>query len=508
VAGTPLTRSRISTSIPPTASQPDQADKRKRAGVLWRTRVDPKWMRGVFAWVALSNGAIVVVDVDDYDATCRGPNSAAKRGNLFLHPDETPYELERRDLSTPPPEYYPRTVRRHHPRSLRMLIPDVVPVMTLSSLSRFDTVLSNDPTTATGAINPHLAGLVQQVAGDTRPTSLLPSPDNPYAFSTEGWAVTYEGALPGFNGAYGALLEEGGRLVFKDPAVGFCRKGVESDGDIANHDVVQLLDEVCTFTRCSTAEKQKCLEVFGEINATPLSRNRSLVVDKAFEGQLTIANKHFVRTGGPDDFVLADGAPDVNLLRTCFGDNIDGKRVLPLLRYQIRSSNSWVVVGGTTGFLHRKIADPASTDRACIEDLAKPRVLNGRAYEIAPLNAAARLQRAPYEDNANVVGDVCNRFMNPTLQLAIRSGVTVGADGKDIVVRSRQDMRFTIGARFAWQPLSIGAGSLSGSIKPITAYVDGIEKLNWRMIAVVDAIDRGLLVFPTDEPFTFQKGIN
>jgi hypothetical protein len=137
-------------------------------------------------------------------------------------------------------------------------------------------------------------------------------------------------------------------------------------------------------------------------------------------------------------------------------------------------------------------------DKACITDMTQPRIKNGRVSELPALDLAARNARVPYEDKRNAIEDICSRFINPTLQFAIRSGT----------VRSRQDMRFTLGGRFAWQPLSIGAGSLAGAIKPVAAYVDGVEKLNWRMIAVVDAIDRGLLVFPSDEPFTFQKGIN
>lgn len=487
----------------------DQRTKRIAAGVLARGSVDPRRMRGVFAWVALSNGAVVVVDVDDYDATCRGPTAIGDpeaainvgkvaRGKVFRHPDEVDFALERAPNALPVAEYYPFPVRRHHPRSLRLFTNDLVPVLTLSSLSRYDTVLSNDPSTPTGAINPHFAALVPQKATDTRPTTLLAAPDNAYSFSSESWSVTYEGQVPGFTGAFGALSDEGGQLTFKDPAAGFCRKGVESEGDVTMHDVVQLTDEVCTFTRCSPAERQACLDTFGEAKALPLPKNRSLLIDKAFDGQLTLANKHFVVTGGPDGFSLVDGPPDLNPIRTCFGDTVDGKRVLPLLRYVVRSSNSWVVVGGVSGFLHRKIADPASADKACITDMTQPRIRNGRVSELPPLDQAARDQRAPYEDKRNAIEDICSRFINPTLQFAIRSGTS----------RSRQDMRLTIGGRFAWQPLSIGAGSLAGAIKPVVAYVDGVEKLNWRMIAVVDAIDRGLLVFPTDEPFTFQKGIN
>lgn len=483
---------------------PDERDKRRSVGEARRVDVDPKRLRGVFAWVALANGAVIVVDVDDYDATCRGPtalgdkdaqNGAVARGAVFKRDDEKTFALLRDNPNVPLSEYYPTPVRRHHPRALRLFTTDLAPVMSLSSLTRFDTVLSNDPTTETGRANPHFAALKDLTPTDTRPTTLLPAPDNPYAFSTEGWAATYEGVIPGFSGTFGALSDEGGQLTFTDPSAGFCRKGVESDGDTARHDVVQLVDEVCAFSRCTDAEKQKCLETFGETTAAPLSRNRSLIIDKAFEGKLTLANKHF-RATGPDDSTIVDGPPDMNLIRTCFGDSANGKRVLPLLRYTVRGSKAWIVVGGTSGFLHRKIADRASAEKACITDLNQPRIVNGRVLELPAFDKDA-LFKAPYVGDA-VVKNQCDRFMNMTLQFAIRAGTEP----------SRQDMRFTIGVRFAWQPFSIGAGSLAASIKPVSSWVDGVDKLNFRMIAVVDAIDRGLLVFPTDEPFTFQKGIN
>jgi hypothetical protein len=69
-------------------------------------------------------------------------------------------------------------------------------------------------------------------------------------------------------------------------------------------------------------------------------------------------------------------------------------------------------------------------------------------------------------------------------------------------------MRFTFATRFSWQPLSLAAGQLPASMRPIASYWDGREHLNWNMIAVVDAIDRGFLAFPAGDPFSFQKGAN
>lgn len=475
----------------------DERAARISGGEAWRANVDPRKLRGVFAWVALSNGAIVVVDVDDYDATCRGPSGEVKRGQVFRHPDETKdLELFRANVGSAPAEYFPRAVRRHHPRSLRLFTPDLVPVVNSPGLSRYNTVLSNDPATDTGVANPHFAALVTQLSSEPRPTTILPAPDNPYALSTEGWTVTFEGPLPGFTGAFGALTEEGDRVALRDPNGGLCRKGIESDGAVDAHDVVQLLDEVCTFNRCTAAQKETCLAKFGEHTAQPLFRSRSLFIEKAFDDRLVLANKRYTGAG-PE--TLRDGPPDLESIKQCFGDDVGGTRVLPLLRYTIRSSKSWVVIGTVSGFLHRKIVDPASTEKACIEDLSKPRIQNGRAGELpALLEKDVGTGAAPYTQEGNVVSNLCNQFVNPVWRFAIRRGQAP----------SQQDMRFAFTGRFAWQPLSIGAGSLAATIKPVASYWDGVEHLNWRMISVVDAIDRGLLVFPVDQPFAFQKGIN
>lgn len=486
----------------------DQRTARIAAGEAWRSGVDPRRLRGVFAWVALSNGALVIVDVDDYDATCRGPTKDEKRGKngvqekLFAHPDEADFELTNAAVA----EWFPRTVKRHHPRSLRVFSRDVVPVATTATLSRYNNILTNDPQTDNGYVNPHFAGIEKQDPAELRPVTISAAPDNPYALSTEAWAVTYEGALPGFQGAFGSIAEGGPQLEFRDPAAAFCRKGVESDGAVETHDVVQILDDVCAFDdRCTPAEKARCLEIFGESTAQPLARTRSLLVDKAFDDRLRLANKRFVRSGGgPEDYALQDGAPDLANIKSCFGSTVGGTRVLPLLKYAVRSSKSWVVVGGVSGFLHRKMVDPTSTDKACINDLSRPRIQNGRAGEISPLDKSVIDSKdPPYSKAENVIGKDdktldCRQFVNPTWKFAIRAG---GAP-------SRQDMRFTFTGRFAWQPLSLGAGSLTASMRPVAGFWNGKERLNWSMIAVVDAIDRGLLVFPTDTPFAFQKGAN
>ncbi len=486
---------------------PTEADDRKVIGKAWSEGAGPRRLRGVYAWVALANGALVVVDIDDYDSTCRGPKADdAQRAaqQQFLYPGEKVTGLSNTDdkgnvVSTATDEYYSHVVQRHHPRSTRLFDDNLVPAVTGVTFSRFDNVISNDPTNETGRTYPHFAALGERAGEALRAPLVLAAPDNPYAISSENWAVTYEGQLPGFTGAFGELNEAGGVLALKDPAAGFCRKGVESNGAVEQHDIVQLVDEMCQFDSCTQAQLDDCNAYFGDTAQTPLRRGRSLLIEKATDDRLVIANKHWNR-----DQQLVDGPPELAKIKQCFGNG--------LLKYTIRSTGSWVVVGSTTGYLHRQIVDPTSTDKACITDTSKPRILNGRAFEQPPLTGDKLTKsRTPIEDKENIISDDCLRFINPSWKFAIRTGALCKESSGILNCSanpSQQDMRFTFGGRFSWQPLSLAAGSLTASMRPISAYWDGVEHLGWNMIAVVDAVDRGLLIFPANEPFAYQKGAN
>ncbi|MBI2393567.1 MAG: hypothetical protein HYV09_28575 [Deltaproteobacteria bacterium] len=456
------------------------------AGEYWRAGVDPRRLRGVFAWVALENGAIVVVDVDDYDSVCRGPESATARGNLFLHPDETGVGQGAGTLDN---EYYPRVVRRHHPRSLRAFTADIGPSTTAVTLSRFGASISNDPDTENGLEFPHFAALGAEPAAGERPPVVLPAPDNPYSLVSETWSATYEGALPGFAGAFGSLADVGGTIVLRDPSPGFCRKGVDTVGDVVVHDVVQLIDPICQFDTCTPAQAAGCLAKFGKEDALPLAKERSLLVERAFDDRLVIAPKHFERASATADATLQEGPPNLEDIKRCFGNGV--------VRYAIRTTGSWLVLGSSTGYLHRWMTDPASSEKACVIDKSKPRIINGRAGQLPPFAAKAPL-------TSKIVTEACERFVNTSWQFAIRGG----HDGKGNPTPSRQDMRFVFGARFTWQPLSLAAGSLNTALVPVAATWDGKERLNWNMVAAVDAIDRGLILFPALFPFSFSRIVN
>lgn len=476
----------------------DQRAARIAAGEAWRANIDPSRMRGVYAWVALDNGAVVAVEIDDYDSLCRGPKDPA-----FA-------DVGRTD------EFYPRPVQRHHVRSLRLFQGDpMTPQVGAVVLSRFDNVLSNDPANPNGQKYPHFAALEQSTTAD-RPPVVLYAPDNPFAIVSETWTATFEGALPGFSGAFGSFQQEGANVTLTpspststsiststDSAVGFCGRGVDTRGPVEVHDVVQLTDPVCPFDETTgnpscplPGQKDDCLARFGPSDAQPLFKERSFIIEKAYDQKLVLANKVFKRLDEVgENYALVDGTPNLAKVRECFGEG--------LLRYTVRANGAapgaapWVVIGSSTGYTHRWKIDPKSgTQRACILDTTKPRILDARASELPP--ATNLTAQNPLNESANIVTDTCSRFVNVSWQFAIRRGLAA----------SQQDMKFSFAGRFSWQPLSIGAGSLAASMRPVSGWWDGTDHLNWSMLAVIDAIDRGLFMFPANSPFSFQKAVN
>jgi len=437
-------------------------DARRNAGASWRTGVDPKRLRGTFAFVALDNGAVVVVDVDDLDGTCRGPNKDTT---------SKPFPLDSAtSLGISTGEYLNRVTKRHHPRSTRFFNADNLPAVGNPVFSTGFTAASS---TQPGA-PPHFVPL------DEAKTPVLPAPDNVYALGTavaanETWSVTFEGAIPGFDksGTAGSFSPDGTQLL--DPSAAFCRRGVQ--GDDSAHDLIQVMEDVCAADvccaggACTNGQKQHddCAAAFGAPADNPLPKTRSLVIGTAFDDHVTI-DQHFEQ--------VALTAPPVAgphpLMKVCFPG---------LSRYNVRVHDQWIVVGSSTGYLHRrKVSADPKTPGLCVADTSKPMIINARFKELS-------------RDEKDFTD--CKIFRNPSWRFMIQQG---SAD-------SVQGMSFTFNARFAFLPLALTIGSLPTSIKSLAYVRDGVDLLDWSMIGVVDAIDRGLSVVSVDD-LTNSKVVN
>lgn len=213
----------------------------------------PGRLRGIFAFATLSNGAIVGIDVDDWDAPCRRPQQltgkdtsndglAVDVGSLALAqlPPTGPNDFDPYHAPNAPPEsvtqeiFYPVSAP-HRLRSTFLLRDDAASGKHIPFLPSTPSIQS------TGAPLP-LFGQGSEGTPRIRPTAVRPgisagtenigvrfSLDAPDVHFNQDWAVTYEGIVPGFDGLPATLstTDNYSSVILSQPQARFCAKGVE-----------------------------------------------------------------------------------------------------------------------------------------------------------------------------------------------------------------------------------------------------------------------------------------
>ena len=205
-------------------------------------------LRGVFAFATLSNGQIVAIDVDDWDAPCRrprdltGPSSNPQSVLAVAQPapldaaDLDPYHAPRAPDDSVTNEVFFPVSAPHRARSNFFLRDD-------PTTGRHKPFLASSPTiSARNEAAPPLVGRGSEATPRMRLTSPCPaappgtadigvcfSHDTPDVHFDQDWAVTYEGPLPGFEGLPATMSTTDGysSLVLSQPQARFCAKGVE-----------------------------------------------------------------------------------------------------------------------------------------------------------------------------------------------------------------------------------------------------------------------------------------
>lgn len=252
-------------------ADPASAQAQYRTSSDYSLGASPSKLRGTFAMVALSDGHVSVIDVEDWDAECRRPVEGSKagetswRGCACSNPDQCPAEFMVDDSRTVSDEASCNVFEPHSPRSARFITTNssvgtgapslptfpalttpsgeagtsnssrttsapkllAVPYPTVKGTSEVNigstryyltpgarepngaTRLDTDPATAT-----HHSVLLPQI----EPRSYLPS---------ENFSLTYEGKL--FDDRESGLL--GTDLSIADPDANFCDQGVQ-DNDV------------------------------------------------------------------------------------------------------------------------------------------------------------------------------------------------------------------------------------------------------------------------------------
>lgn len=424
-------------------------------GASYRTNADfsdgagPANLRGIFASLALTNGQIVIIDVEDFDAPCRRPKEA-----------DTCVDEQLEDYHGATGEVSCNTVERHQARSYYFIHPaddangHVPGLQSLPVLSLDMSILPTDQT-AEGLQNPKLlapAGSTTplQVGGrlvETIETDPAVAERNMVVFDLteprvhveQDWSVQFEGSIPGFAGHLGRfdVANEAGLTPLYDAGAFFCDRGVH-DLDAAREaavalgvenpdnwarqhvDVLQITEDFLNEEdpywtsdlvrdRCSWIQ---CRETFGLVR--DLKRTRDFPIREAFQGTL-----------------MVEGVSDI--VRCCFPS---------MMSYAVRPANQWVVAGTSSGFLHRVEPDP-STGR-CVDSCDPNKaLLNGRALE-RPLD-----QPIPQYDGPGT-------FRSPVLQFVVWSGLAP----------SERDMTFAFREKDGFIPLLINLAATTAFIQP------------------------------------------
>jgi hypothetical protein len=352
----------------------------------------PFTLRGTFAAVALSSGKLALIDVEDYDAACRGPESPS-----VLAGCDAPAE----GLLETSAEGSCNVVEPHLPRSGTFLASNddigrnLPGIQAFPILSKVDgTVVVDGPQlratipAAPGELSVAVGGDVLPIDRSTGAVLGEDGPSNTLRVNLEDprvhavaqdWAIVYRGALPGLEAQTGALalVAEGGS--FDDVSARFCGVGVQSETmqrerliALGRTEAEAVADALVLADRLHVDEPlpeqgsgywsgaecsyQECRATFGEPETPTPARELRIV--EAYEDRLVLAP---LESASPD---LAD---------CCFPT---------LLSYAVRPGDEWIVTGSASGYDHAMRPDPqtGACRPACDPRLAR---LNGRVRAVS-----------------------------------------------------------------------------------------------------------------------------
>ncbi|EYF02805.1 hypothetical protein [Chondromyces apiculatus] len=554
----------------------DTADPSCDLETLYRTSAafdsgaSPTRLRGTFAFALLTNAQISVIDIDDLDASCRGPKifsetlgcSAvgpsghgpppnAPPGDMDADgiPDATDlcpfhYDPDQANSSAPEdsdgngPQLPPKDVGDrcqgegsenlastnepscnvvvpNTPRSLNFVFSSETSglrgepgLLTLPLLyDRAGTALSDDdeqpkmraPLPADPDTFFGLAVGAQRLVIDTAPdpeldylragqidgrNALRMNLEDPRAhIANQAWAVTYEGALPGFSTNAGSLrCVEGAcdgadarekRWDLYDTAGLFCGRGVQSAesvreqleaaGEDASEASVQALSDFLAIVSDlpdesnahwsdpsrGTCTYDSCRAEFG-LAASPSPR-RELTIREAYQDHLVL-----------DPPTLGGPSSDLNC---CFPGSA---------AYQVRGRSQWIATSQVTGFLHHVIVDPVSSvcRNSCDSTVAR---MNARVRSSTSSTPGCALAAGWPDDVAICEGDP-RVLTSPMMKLAITEGRKVCGSAADCpgtpcqdgrcLVPPQRDMQFRFATQGAFVPLIVNLAAGGADIQP------------------------------------------
>ncbi|WP_437593405.1 hypothetical protein [Sorangium sp. So ce1000] len=409
----------------------------------------PLKLRGTFAYLVLTNGKFAIVDIDDLDAACRGPERESLRAGCAEDASPSDPSLETSG------EASCNVVLPHAVRSASYVVasdgsgqiePGVqgLPILydrngAVVQLSRespkmratFPSEGAAALSLAVGAQREPIAS-VDSADGELDEQGLILRPGGPQHaltmnledprvhLSNETWTVTYEGVLASLTRTF-VSFDEDHNLRGTDAR--FCRRGVQSLASVkaqltaagvpANEidaragqlaDFAQITSElpdedssywesvdpsVCSFDSCNAK--------YGSV----VPSRPALRIVEAYE----------------DHLELAPGDPEVGFAACCFAGSV---------QLGVRAGSQWVVRSNGAGFLHHVIADPetGACRNSCDARLSR---LNGRVVHT--------------QRDGRVTDGEPGAFLSPMFRFAVTGGVP------------EQDMQFRFTTQGAFTPI-------------------------------------------------------
>ncbi|HVJ17677.1 MAG TPA: hypothetical protein VM686_19785 [Polyangiaceae bacterium] len=504
----------------------------------------PTLLRGVFGFVMLSSGQVVVIDAEDFDATCRRPVTTGEdfRGcNDDGDPPAHEYLTingEADGLPTVTNEVSCTVVEPHRSRAAQLAINDARVGVRAPTLRAFPQFSTPDPSAQTGVLEraklvavPFSGGEEPIVyvgsdlfsTGEEAANELVIDPtlaeqnsvtlplEQPRSYAAEEvFTLSYEGNITGTLPS-GFLDLEAAESTLTDSTANFCDRGVYGvnlmrdygvehfglSGAAAEEfgrkhaDYVQITSDFIgedeSYWTSERAQnvcggREGCEATFGTIEGRELSPNRELRVVQSYQGRLIVEPRL-------DDPALAEQ------IDCCFPTGVS---------YTLRVSQSWVLGGSISGFRHDvaplREDGVADEDFVCVRDCSpRKRYFNSRVFEISrSSDSCGELNDEECPVGLATSDDVCKYDAADGPVGAESACVVDSLNARFAVYRGQAES--TRGMTFSWTtaggfiPLAMTLTSQSASVMPQSMfYLPELQHL-----AVVDASALGLTLFSLD----------
>lgn len=528
----------------PNVGTPGEGQRANDPGFYYRSGKDdpgvaigPARLRGIFAMATLSDGQIVTIDIDDWDAPCRRPQSltgGTGGGTTTVDAGAGVTLTDNNDLAVPQPEpgaddldpYHAPTAAAESTTDERFF-PVAAPHRVRSAA-----FLRDDPRTgrhipfltAAPTIDRNGTPLPLIGEGSDATPRIHPTPDGPISgpigvrFSHEvpdvhfdqDWTVQYEGALPGFEGVAATLETSDGdqSVIMRQPQARFCSQGVEDwavSGDRANLvaialaasqrpayaeridrrmvDYVQVMDDILPAEDpyWSLNDERQCWAGINDpkqrhdvcINAYGQSASG---IEQSLERDFPILEAY------DDRLVLGRFATlPGNQSREIVYKDPSNAAHLRLMRccfhhqvkFRVRTGSQWLTIGNIVGMLNHIVRGEGGR---CVQSCnPREKLLNARAPAIpfAPAGAPVPGRDSPLA------------MRNPSMSFFIENGSRGGADAVP-----ERDTLWRFQARGQFLPLVINLAAQTNAVNPQSMRF--VETLG--QVAIVDAASQGLVL--------------